>query len=486
MSAGIAVFGGLRLDTHKRSSTLRALRQAAPPAEVVLPLDQHSDGVTAATVKPGDTVLLGQPIAQPQSDTGAWLHATVSGRVTAVEPRPAPHRQGRPTLCIVIANDGADRHDPANSPVDYRTLEPMQLCEHIGRGGVVGLGGAMFPTATKLLQAQATTGVHLLLNGAECEPWISCDEMLMRERAQDVVLGARILCHALQTARCTVAIENDMPDAHSALTAAIAAAGAEEPKVAIELAVVPRVYPAGGERQLITTLTDLEVPHDGLPSDVGMVCQNVGTAAAVARWIRDGEPLISRIVTVTGSGVREPANLEVRLGTPMSHVIAECGGYLEGVTQRIMGGSMMGVALPQDSLPIIKGTNCVIAATAEDLHPRGAEMPCIRCGNCSFVCPALLLPQQLHWHAQAGDLPALERYGLMDCIECGCCDYVCPSQIPLAQRFRDAKPALAANIASRQQASLSKARFEGRQDRLDRLEAERRAKLEEKRKAVKK
>jgi electron transport complex protein RnfC len=410
------------------------------------------------------------------------LHATVSGRVIAVEPRPAPHHRGKSTLSIVIASDTKQQRYAANLPVEYQALDPLRLCEHIARGGIVGLGGAMFPTAAKLLQGRATTGIHLLLNGAECEPWISCDEMLMRERAQDIILGARILCHALGAAHCTVAIENDMPDAHRALTAALAGNSA----TAIELAVVPRVYPAGGERQLITTLTDLEVPYDGLPSDIGMVCQNVGTAAAVARWIRDGEPLISRILTVTGSGVREPANLEVRLGTPMSSIIADCGGYVDGVATRIMGGSMMGVALPDDSLPVIKGTNCIIAATAEDLHPRGAEMPCIRCGNCSFVCPASLLPQQLHWYAAAGDLGALERLGLMDCIECGCCDYVCPSQIPLAQRFREAKPALAAHVGSRQQAGLAKSHFEAREERLQRLEEERRAKLEEKRKGMRK
>jgi electron transport complex protein RnfC len=482
MTAAVAVHCGLRLDTHKRPSTLRALRQATLPAEVVLPLDQHADGVTVATVKPGDTVLLGQPVAQPQSDASAWLHATVSGRVIAVEPRPAPHHRGESTLSIVIASDGKEQRYADNHPIDYETLDPVRLCEHIARGGIVGLGGAMFPTAAKLLQARQTTGIHLLLNGAECEPWISCDEMLMRERASDVILGARILCRALNAARCTVAIENDMPDAHAALMAALAGT----PASVIELVVVPRIYPAGGERQLITTLTDLEVPHDGLPSDIGMVCQNVGTAAAVARWIRDGEPLISRIVTVTGSGVREPGNLEVRLGTAMSSIIADCGGYVDGVSTRIMGGSMMGVALPDDGLPVIKGTNCIIAATAEDLHPRGAEMPCIRCGNCSFVCPASLLPQQLHWYAAAGDLNALEQLGLMDCIECGCCDYVCPSQIPLAQRFREAKPALVAHLASRQQAGLAKSRFDAREERLARIEEERRAKLEEKKKGLKK
>lgn len=488
MTAAVAVHCGLRLDTHKRPSTTRAVRTATIPGEVVLPLDQHGDGQTVAIVQAGDAVLLGQPIARPQSDPGAWLHATVAGRVVAVEPRPAPHHRGESVLSVVIANDGTGQRYAANTPVDYQALDPVQLCEHIARGGIVGLGGAMFPTAAKLMHARTVSDIHLLLNGAECEPWISCDEMLMRERAQEIVHGARILCRALGARRCTIAIETDMPEAHAALTSALTTVLANSATPNIALAVVPRVYPAGGERQLIATLTGLEVPHDGLPSDIGMICQNVGTAAATARWVRDGEPLISRIVTVTGSGVREPGNLEVRLGTPMSSLIADCGGTSSispsPVVKRIMGGSMMGVDLPSDTLPIIKGTNCIIVATAADLHPRGPEMPCIRCGNCSFVCPASLLPQQLHWYSRADDVASLEHLGLMDCIECGCCDYVCPSQIPLAQRFREAKPVLLAHLASRKQAELSKSRFDAREERLERLESERRAKLEEKRKTV--
>ncbi len=235
---------------------------------------------------------------------------------------------------------------------------------------------------------------------------------------------------------------------------------------------------------MILAVTGLEVPSGELPSAIGIVCQNVGTAAAVARWIRDGEPLVSRIVTVTGSGVREPANLETRLGTSIASLVADCGGYTDPPQQLIMGGSMMGIALGADTLPIVKATNCVIVATAADLQPRATEMPCIRCGNCSHACPASLLPQQLHWAAQAGDLPALESLGLMDCIECGCCDYVCPSQIPLTQRFRDTKAAVAARLRARTDAAAARERFESREQRLARLEQEQRARLAGKRKAL--
>jgi electron transport complex protein RnfC len=301
--------------------------------------------------------------------------------------------------------------------------------------------------------------------------------MLMRERAADIVFGARVLLHALCAMSCTIAIEDDVPQAEAALRKAIDAAADQR----IHVRVVPSVYPAGGERQLIATVFGVEVPHDGLPADIGVVCQNVGTAAAIAKWVRDGEPLISRIVTVTGDGVREPGNLETRIGTPIASLVADCGGYTERMSRLIMGGSMMGTPLPHDDLPVIKATNCVVAASALDLQPRGPEMPCIRCGACSQVCPAFLLPQQLHWYLHPYDSEQLERHGLLDCIECGCCDYVCPSQIPLAERFREAKPLLSRELEARISADAARTRYRARTERLERLEAEHRAKLAEKR-----
>ena len=256
------------LAAHKQRSTAAPLRRASSSVEVVLPLNQHAGVAATALVTAGDEVLLGQPVAHPNSDISAWLHSPVSGRVIAVEPRPVASDPNTPALSIVIANDGADNKHPANAPVDYKALPPIELCEHIARGGIVGLGGATFPTAAKLLQAHGSSPLHLILNGAECEPWISCDDMLMRERAADVVMGARILRHALNAALCTIAIENDMPEAQRALEAALAGSHG------ITLSIVPSVYPAGGERQLITALTGTEVPSDGLPSDIGSVCQN--------------------------------------------------------------------------------------------------------------------------------------------------------------------------------------------------------------------
>jgi electron transport complex protein RnfC len=320
----------------------------------------------------------------------------------------------------------------------------------------------------------------LLLNGAECEPYISCDDVLMREGARDIVFGARVLLHALAAQTCVIAIEDDTPQSAAALGAAIA----EVHDQRIQLHRVATVYPAGGEKQLITTVFGVEVPAGGLPADVSTVCLNVGTAAAVAQWIRDAQPLTSRIVTVTGDGVREQRNLEVPLGTSIAALIYDCGGYTGRMSRLIMGGSMMGQALPHDDLPVIKATNCIIAASPLDLQPRGPEMPCIRCGNCAAVCPAVLLPQQLHWYAQARDLQALETHGLLDCIECGCCDYVCPSQIPLAERFRDMKPALLEKLTAHANAEAARARFDARTARLDRIEREREAVLAKKRQEV--
>lgn len=470
---GSRIRGGLRLDTNKARSTRLALRAATVPERLLLPLDQHAGAPAIPIVNPGDAVLMGQPIAAPHGDISAWLHSPVSGVVVSVSPPPRAG-EGR---CVVIANDGGDTRY-SHPPVDPSSLDAAELRACIARGGIVGLGGATFPTAAKLSRSAGADGIHLVLNGAECEPWISCDDMLMRERAADVVFGARVLQRATGATQCTIAIEDDVPQAEAALRSALQ--GTDD----IAISIQRDIYPAGGERQLILAITGREVPRDGLPADIGIVVQNVGTAAAVARWIRDGEPLISRVVTVTGSGVGEPANLEARLGTPIASLIADCGGYVPEVQRLIMGGSMMGQALTGDHLPLVKAMNCIIAATAADLQPRGPEMPCIRCGDCAEVCPAMLLPQQLHWHAQAGDLTNLERYGLMDCIECGCCDYVCPSQIPLTQRFRDARPALRATLQSRRDALAARLHYESRGERLQRIEQEQRTRLEEKRRQL--
>ncbi|MET0985432.1 MAG: electron transport complex subunit RsxC [Steroidobacteraceae bacterium] len=469
---------GLQLDSHKDISTQQPIRILAPPAELVLPLDQHAGAPAVPIVNVGDIVAKGQPIAKPGATLSAWLHSPVSGTVSAIELRATAHHEGASALSIVIDNDGAETLYADNVPLgNYESLAPEALCEHIARGGIVGLGGAVFPTAVKLTRDDPERTFNLILNGAECEPYISCDDMLMRERARDIVLGAEIMLYAVQAQRCVIAIEGDKPQAEAAMRAALTEAA--DPR--LELAILGTEYPAGGERQLIAAIDQREVPSGGLPQDVGVICQNVGTAAAVTRWIVNGEPLISRIVTVTGDGVQQPGNVEVRFGTPINKLISECGGYTDAAQCLIMGGSMMGLAMPRDDLPVVKGTNCILVASAAELQPRAHEMPCIRCGECAQACPVALLPMELHFHTCSGDFDPLARLGLLDCIECGCCDYVCPSQIPLTQRFRQIKPALIEHLDRRLRAQHYRERFETRNARIATLESDRRAKLEAKR-----
>ena len=278
----------------------------------------------------------------------------------------------------------------------------------------------------------------LIINGAECEPYITCDEILMREHAADIIRGTHIMLRALQAPLAVIAVESDMPEARVALVDAIEVDDSED----IRVAVVTAKYPAGGERQLIELIAEREVPAGGLPADVGVLCHNVATATAIADLYDRGRPLISRIVTVTGRGIAEPANFDVRIGTPIETIFPLCGGLNDNVDHLIMGGPMMGIALTDATLPVTKATNCLIVMQTGDVSPTHFEMPCIRCGECLQVCPARLQPQELLTAANRNDLQALADLSLDACIECGCCDYVCPSQIMLTGRFVAAKPAL--------------------------------------------
>lgn len=458
--------GGLRLDGHKSRPMEHPVVVAAAPQVAVLALDQGSGVEAVPLVTPGTAVHVGTRVGAGRG-TAADLHSPISGLVRDVAVLPTPLGPGR---CIVIDSDGRDEPDPDFAPFDWKALDGGELIDRLAAGGIAGLGGAAFPAAAKLALGREASVERLLLNGAECEPWICCDDALMRERASEVVLGAQIMLAACGAARASLAIEDDKPEAIAALDAAIAACGDER----LEVVALPAVFPLGAEGPLIAAVTGREVPHDGLPPQVGVVCQNVGTAAAAARLVSEGRPCIARIVTVTGGGVQRPANVEARIGTPVSELVAACGGYVDAPSslRLIAGGSLTGRALQTDSAAVTKGLNCILVATTSDLPPRGPEMPCIRCGDCATVCPAALLPQQLHRVARTDDADGLARFGLADCIECGCCDYVCPSAIPLTSRFRAARERQRLHELERRNASEARARYERHQRRLA-AEAER-------------
>jgi electron transport complex protein RnfC len=472
--------GGLVLPGHRELTAAAPITPAGIPPLLVLPLLQHIGEPAEALVKPGDTVRTGELIARPVGTVSAPVHASGSGTVVAVEPRPVPHPSGLPAECIVIETDGRDQWlETTGGLPDYRAAEPQALLERIREAGIVGLGGAGFPTRVKLTSGKQAIDT-LIINGAECEPYISCDERLLREHADEVIEGVRILQHIVQPRACTIAVEDSMPEAEAALRDALEALQ----ETGVSVTRIPTLYPTGGERQLIKVLTGCEVPSQGLPADIGILCQNVGTAAAIYRAVCRGEPLLSRIVTVTGAGILSPKNLEVRIGTPLSHLVSTCGGYTQDVERLLIGGPMMGYAVNSDAVPVIKTTNCILAVTREEMPAPPPAQPCIRCGKCTEVCPADLLPQQLYWYARTGNYDTAQDYDLFDCIECGCCAYVCPSHIPLVQHYRHAKTEIWAQEKQRRKSDLARQRHEARLARLERIKQERAEKMARKKQAL--
>lgn len=473
--------GGLRLRGHKAVSTAVPIQDVPVPEQLILPIDQHVGDSAQPVVSIGEQVLKGQLLAEPYGSLGAPVHASSSGKIIAIEPWPVAKRHGQKAPCVVVECDGEDRAiEGWEEPLPYRQLPPDALLQKILQGGIVGLGGAVFPTAQKLMHAVTCKLDYLILNGVECEPYISCDDLLMRERAHEVIGGAQILMHALGLDIAYVVVESDKPEAIHRLAEIMSELSDER----LVLKQVPTIYPSGGEDQLVQLVTNREVPSGGLPTDIGCLVQNVGTAAAIYNWIQNREPLISRVTTITGDGITRPMNVRARIGTTIADIAAFAGGYTDDAKQLIVGGPMTGKSVTTDSVPLVKATNCILVIS-ETPSP-GPELPCIRCGDCAAVCPVQLLPQQIFWYACADNEQQMRNYGLTDCIECGCCDLVCPSHIPLTFDFRMAKARIRELADEKARAERARQRFEARTERLDREQQERDDELERQKDAARK
>ncbi len=461
--------GGVKPATNKAPSVQAPIGIAPVPSLLVVPLHQSIGGQPLPLVEVGERVLKGQRIGAADKWVSAAVHAPTSGTVIAVEERVTAHPSGLPTLSVVIEADGKDEWIERR-PLDYAALAPEQVREILRDSGVVGLGGAVFPSHVKTEAAKTVPMEELVINGAECEPFMTCDDLLMRERPEGIIRGIAIFRDLLKPKRVLIGIEDNKPQAIDAMRQAVEAVGED-----FEVVGVPTRYPAGGAKQLIRVLTGKEIPAAKRSPEMGVQCFNVATAYTAWRAIALGEPVISRIVTLTGN-VEQPRNWEVRLGTPLQELIKLAEPKAD-TNRFLMGGPMMGFDIPDLAAPVVKATNCLIAGSPKLFPPPAPEMPCIRCGACAQACPHELQPFELYWFSRARNFGKTQEYNLFDCIECGCCSYVCPSHIPLVQYFRFAKSEIWTREREKSQADAAKARFEFRNERDEREKAEKAERL---------
>ncbi|NOS98501.1 MAG: electron transport complex subunit RsxC, partial [Methylotenera sp.] len=450
---------GVHPPEHKAESTQLPIATLPLPSKLVLPLRQHIGNMPKILVSVGDTVLKGQLLATPECAVSAAIHAPTSGTIAAISEEVIPHPSGLPDLCITLIPDGKETWAPL-SALDWHNTPKQELVASLCKSGIVGFGGATFPTHIKL-RSNGKSNVHtLIINAAECEPYITCDDMLMREYADEIIKGIEIAQHLLGASKSIIGIEDNKPQAITAMQAACAG----KP---ITVSIVPTLYPSGDARQLIRLVSGLEIPHNKRATEMGVQVFNVATVRAIYRYVSLGEPAISRIVTVTGN-VQTPQNFEVLFGTPLPELIQAAGGAKAATTHYIMGGPMMGFDLPSEQVPITKAANCIIAAAPNLFAAPPPAMPCIRCARCADACPVNLQPQELYWFSKSDNFEKARDYNLFDCIECGCCTYVCPSDIPLVQYYRYAKSEIIAIDKAKEAADLARERNDFRLARIER------------------
>ena len=475
-----AFHGGVFPQYNKELSANQPVREQIIPKKLILPLQQQVGLPADVLVKVGDVVKKNQLLAQSSKDYKKALvvpiHAPTSGTIHAIEPATLAHPSGLQDMAIILIPDGKNTTLDNVLQVSKKPIEtPDQLKEILFHAGIIGMGGAGFPTYAKIPSRPAQ--IHtLLINGAECEPFITCDDLLMQTHAKEIVQGALITAKALGSSKIICGIENNKPTAIKAITQA--AKG-----TIVEVKVVESVYPMGGQKQLTLELTGIEMPHKTHAVDIGLLMMNVATFAAIYRAVMFGEPLTSRMVTVSGLGFNKPFNTIAMIGTPFSELAQAAQPKTELNYPLIMGGPMMGVKVKSNDVPISKTTNCVLANPPE---PVDMQMPCIRCGQCMDACPVNLLPQQMYFHAQAHEFEKVEQLNVFDCIECGCCSFVCPSHIPLVQYYRHAKSEIKELHKEQKAVELAKERHEFKMARIEREKAEREARLKAKKEAVKK
>ncbi|GKW37237.1 electron transport complex subunit RsxC [Pectobacterium carotovorum] len=457
--------GGIHPPEMKTQSSQTPLRQIPLPEQFIIPLKQHLGPEGEICVSVGDKVLRGQPLTRGKGRT-LPVHAPTSGTVNAIRQHTTAHPSGLSELSIIIVPDGDDRWCERQTFTDYRAQSTDTLLAHLHQAGIAGLGGAGFPTAAKLQGGMR--GIEtLIINGAECEPYITADDRLMQECAEEIIQGVEILSFLLQPKRILIGIEDNKPEAISALRLALGK------RSDMQLRVIPTKYPSGGAKQLTKILTGKEVPFGKHSAAIGVLMQNVGTAFAIKRAVIDGEPLTERVVTLTGEALRQPGNVWARLGTPVRHLLKQGGFHVNKQPMVVMGGPLMGFTLPSLDVPIVKISNCLLAPSHTEMEPVAEEQSCIRCSKCADACPAGLLPQQLYWFSRGQEHEKARNHHLFDCIECGACAYVCPSNIPLVQYYRQEKAEIRAIDEEAQRAAQAKVRFDAKQARLEREKAAR-------------